>query len=59
VIPNPPKTRLVRDVQSRSCTVIDGLGMLVNQGVLGIRYWTGIDPDPKVMLSLPSVRKPA
>jgi shikimate dehydrogenase len=49
VIPNPPKTRLVRDAESRGCTVIDGLGMLVNQGVLGIRYWTGLDPDPKVM----------
>jgi shikimate dehydrogenase len=29
--------------------VIDGLGMLVNQGVIGIKHWTGIDPDPKVM----------
>jgi shikimate dehydrogenase len=23
--------------------------MLVNQGVIGIRHWTGIDPDPNVM----------
>jgi shikimate dehydrogenase len=23
--------------------------MLVNQGVIGIRHWTGIDPDPAVM----------
>ena len=23
--------------------------MLVNQGVIGIKYWTGIDPDPKIM----------
>jgi hypothetical protein len=29
--------------------VIDGLGMLVNQGVIGIKHWAGIDPDPKVM----------
>lgn len=49
VIPNPPQTRLVRDARSRGCKVIDGLGMLVNQGVIGVRYWTGIDPDPKVM----------
>jgi shikimate dehydrogenase len=49
VIPNPPRTRLLRDAEARGCTVIDGLGMLVNQGVLGIRYWTGIDPNPKVM----------
>ena len=49
VIPNPPNTRLVRDAKSRGCKVIDGLGMLVNQGVIGVKYWTGIDPDPKVM----------
>lgn len=49
VIPNPPKTRLVREATQRGCQVIDGLGMLVNQGVIGIRYWTGIDPDPSVM----------
>jgi len=49
VIPNPPRTRLVRDAQARGCKVIDGLGMLVNQGVIGIRCWTGIDPDPGVM----------
>jgi shikimate dehydrogenase len=23
--------------------------MLVNQGVIGVRYWTGIDPEPSVM----------
>lgn len=49
VIPNPPRTRLVRDAQERGCVVIDGLGMLVNQGVIGIKHWTGVDPDPKVM----------
>ncbi len=49
VIPNPPETRLVRDAREIGCKVIDGLGMLVNQGVIGIRYWTGVDPDPAVM----------
>lgn len=49
VIPNPPATNLVRDARAKGCKVIDGLGMLVNQGVIGIRHWTGIDPDPKVM----------
>ena len=51
VIPNPPKTHLVREATSHGCKVIDGLGMLVNQGVIGIKYWTGIDPDPAVMRS--------
>ena len=49
VIPNPPRTRLIQDAAARGCTVIDGLGMLVNQGVIGIKYWTGLDVDPTVM----------
>ena len=49
VIPNPPRTHLVRDAVSRGCQVIDGLGMLVNQGTIGVEYWSGIDPDPTVM----------
>lgn len=49
VIPNPPRTRLVKDATERGCKVIDGLGMLVAQGVIGIQYWTGVDPDPAVM----------
>ena len=49
VIPNPPRTRLIGDAEKRGCIVLDGLGMLVNQGTIGIRHWTGIDPDPGVM----------
>lgn len=49
VIPNPPRTHLVREAQARGCRVLDGLGMLINQGVIGIKYWTGIDADPAVM----------
>jgi shikimate dehydrogenase len=40
VIPNPPKTNLVKDAHARGCKVIDGLGMLVNQGIIGVEYWT-------------------
>jgi shikimate dehydrogenase len=49
VIANPPRTRLIRDAQARGCTILDGLGMIVNQGVIGIKYWTGIAVDPGVM----------
>ena len=49
VIPNPPRTRLVRDAETRGCRALDGLGMLVNQGVIGIRLWTGGEPDAAVM----------
>ena len=49
VIPNPPATNLVRDARAKGCKVIDGLAMLVSQGVIGVKHWTGVDPDPTVM----------
>ena len=49
VIPNPPRTALLEDAEARGCTALDGLGMLVNQGVISIRHWTGVDADPAVM----------
>ena len=49
VVFSPPKTALLRDADARGCKTIDGLGMLVNQGVIGVQYWTGIDPDAAVM----------
>jgi shikimate dehydrogenase len=49
VIPNPPRTRLIRDAEARGCIVLDGLGMLVNQGVISVKHWTGIEPELQVM----------
>ncbi len=49
VIPNPPRTALLEDAEARGATVLDGLGMLVNQGVISICHWTGVDADPAVM----------
>jgi shikimate dehydrogenase len=49
VIPNPPRTALIADAEASGATVLDGLGMLVNQGVISIRHWTGVDADPAVM----------
>jgi shikimate dehydrogenase len=49
VIFNPPQTRFIRDAADRGCTTLDGLGMLVNQGVIGFQIWTGVDPDSDVM----------
>jgi shikimate dehydrogenase len=49
IIPNPPRTQLVIEAERRGCKVLDGLGMLVNQGVIGIKYWTGVDVDAEVM----------
>ena len=49
VVFNPVRTRLLREAEARGCVTLDGLGMLVNQGVIGVRYWTGLDPDAAVM----------
>jgi shikimate dehydrogenase len=49
VIPNPPRTAFIREAEARGARTLDGLGMLVNQGVVSIRHWFGVDVDPKVM----------
>lgn len=49
VVFNPPRTQWLRDAESRGCKTLDGLGMLVNQGVIGFKIWTGVNPDPAVM----------
>ena len=49
VIINPPLTDLLKRASDVGCKTIDGLGMVVNQGVLAIKYWTGVDVDAAVM----------
>lgn len=49
VVFNPVRTRLLNEAEARGCIVVDGLGMLVNQGVIGVQHWTGLNPDPVVM----------
>jgi shikimate dehydrogenase len=49
VIPNPPQTALIREAEARGCTVLDGLAMLVNQGAISVRHWTGLEADRAVM----------
>jgi shikimate dehydrogenase len=49
VIPNPPRTLLIREAEARGCRTLDGLGMLVNQGVISVKHWTGVDVEPGVM----------
>lgn len=43
------RTRFLDDAAARGCRAVDGLGMLVNQGIIGMQYWTGITPDTAVM----------
>jgi shikimate dehydrogenase len=49
LIPNPPRTLLLSGAEERGCRTLEGLGMLVNQGVIAIKYWTGVDVDQTVM----------
>jgi len=41
VIPNPPETPLVKAARARGMNVLNGLSMLVYQGVTGFELWTG------------------
>ena len=49
VIFNPAQTQLLADAESRGCTTLDGLGMLVNQAVIAFEIWTNVPPRPAVM----------
>jgi len=49
VIPNPPRTLFIREAEALGFRTLDGLGMLVNQGVVSVRHWFGVDVDPSVM----------
>lgn len=49
VIPNPPRTQFIQDAEAEGCKTIDGLGMLVNQGRIAIKYWSDKDVDASVM----------
>lgn len=41
VIPNHPQTQLLKEAEKRGARTLDGLGMLINQCVESIYYWTG------------------
>jgi len=47
VIVNPPQTYFLTEAGKRGAKTLQGLGMVVNQAVIGIKYWTGADVDAK------------
>ena len=49
VVFDPPRTRFLRAAEAAGCRTLDGLGMLANQGAIGFRLWTGIEPDAALM----------
>ncbi len=48
VIP-APMTPFLREAQKRGAKAIDGLGMLVYQGAIGFKLWTGLDAPVEAM----------
>jgi shikimate dehydrogenase len=49
VIPNPPGTPFLALARARGAKTLDGLGMLVAQGAIGFKMWTGRDAPEDVM----------
>ncbi len=49
VVFNPPETPLVKAAKARGLPVLDGLSMLVYQGVIGFELWTGQRASEAVM----------
>ena len=44
-----PMTPFLAEAQKRGAKILDGLGMLVYQGAIGFKIWTGIDAPIDVM----------
>ena len=49
VIPNPPNTLFLQEAHTRGAKTLDGLGMLVYQGAIAVKLWSGQDPPTDVM----------
>jgi shikimate dehydrogenase len=49
VIFNDPHSLFLREAETRGAKTINGLGMLINQGALNFKLWTGVEPPLDVM----------
>lgn len=49
VIPNHPHTMFLKEAEKRGAKSIDGLGMLINQGAISFKLWTGCECNREVM----------
>jgi len=47
IVYEPLETKLLREAKEKGCLTIDGLEMLVRQGVAQFEIWTGTRPDLK------------
>jgi shikimate dehydrogenase len=49
IVYNPVKTKLLQTAESIGCPILEGYGMLVNQGAEAFRLWTGKEPPIDAM----------
>lgn len=49
VIPNPPRTPFLKEAETAGAHTLDGLGMLVYQGAIAFKMWTGQEASLSVM----------
>ncbi len=49
LIYNPIETRLLQAAREIGCKIMNGVLMLVHQGAISFRIWTGLEPPIKVM----------
>lgn len=49
IVYNPPRTRLLREAEARGARAIGGVDMLVWQGALAFKTWTGLEAPVTVM----------
>jgi shikimate dehydrogenase len=49
IVYNPPETSLLKEAKKRGAKTLGGLGMLLYQGALSFKIWTGVEPPIDVM----------
>lgn len=49
IIYNPAKTRFLREAEKRGAEIMNGIGMLLYQGVLSFQSWTGEEAPVNIM----------
>ncbi len=49
IVYSPVKTELLKDAERLGYRILDGIGMLVEQGVFSFKIWTGFDAPRESM----------
>ena len=50
VIFNPIEPLFIKKAADKGAKVVPGIAMLVDQGVIGFKCWTGVDPSREIMM---------